>query len=218
MPRPTFDNLPEDKRQRVLDALTAEFAARPYSRASVDRVTAAAGVSKGSFYQYFEDKRDAYTYLVRELLNQRLALEGTAVPDASFEAVLTELVAGSHDFHRRNPLGWAVLARSTAEDAPPLLGTDDAVSHGLHRWAVAAIAAGQASGELRDDVEAETAAWVLEHLLLGLPQHLVERFGVVPEQAAHDGSAFDRPEIAAVARDVVAMLVAALSAPEVEHD
>ena len=30
MPRPTFFNLPEDKRARVVEALKAEFAARPY--------------------------------------------------------------------------------------------------------------------------------------------------------------------------------------------
>ena len=218
MPRPTFFNLPEDKRARVVEALKAEFAARPYARASVDRVIAAAGVSKGSFYQYFENKDDAYAHLVRELMSARVGLTGAPAPDAPFEEVLAAIVRGSHDFHLRDPLGWAVLARALADDAPPVLESDQSVSGGVHQWAVAAIVAGQASGELRDDVEAETAAWVLEHLLLGLPQHLVERFGVVPEQAAHDGSAFDRPEIAAVARDVVAMLVAALSAPEVEHD
>ena len=56
MPRSTFFNLPEDKRARVVEALKIEFAARSYARASVDRVIGAAGVSKGSFYQYFDNK------------------------------------------------------------------------------------------------------------------------------------------------------------------
>ena len=85
MPLPTFENLPEPKRARLMAALKAEFAAHPYRQASVERITTAAGVSKGSFYQYFTDKEDAYRHLLAELMRDRLGLEGTPVPDASFE-------------------------------------------------------------------------------------------------------------------------------------
>ena len=118
MPRSTFFNLPEDKRARVVEALKVEFAARPYARASVDRVIAAAGVSKGSFYQYFENKEDAYAHLVRELVSASVDLAGDPVPEAPFEEVLAEIVRGSHDFHLRDPLGWAVLARALAPTTP----------------------------------------------------------------------------------------------------
>ncbi|RLP10015.1 mycofactocin system transcriptional regulator [Propionibacterium australiense] len=212
MPRPTFFNLPEDKRSRVLAALKDEFATRTYSQASVDRITAAAGVSKGSFYQYFDDKQDAYTHLVRELMSARLGVAGSPSPEEPFEEVLTALVLGSHDFHRSDPQGWAVLARALSDDAPAVLGSDEALSEGVRRWAVTAIATGQSTGELRDDVDPGTAAWMIERVLLGVPQYVVARFGVSPEGAATDGSAFDSPEIASVAHDVVALLTAALTA------
>ena len=218
MPRSTFFNLPEDKRARVVEALKAEFAARPYARASVDRVIAAAGVSKGSFYQYFENKEDAYAHLVRELVSASVDLAGDPVPEAPFEEVLAGIVRGSRDFHLRDPLGWAVLARTLADDAPPMLESDQSVSGGVHRWAVAAIAAGQTSGELREDVDAETAAWMIERVLLGTPHYVMSRFNVDPERAAADSSAFDRPEIDRVADDVVALLVSALKAPCVRED
>lgn len=211
MPTRTFFNLPEAKRARLMDALKAELASHPYARASVDRVTAAAGVSKGSFYQYFQDKQDAYGYLVGELMSARIGLAGTPVPEASFAEVLADVVRGSHDFHRRDPMGWAVLARACADDAPPVISSGEPVSESLHRWAVTAIAAGQASGELRDDVDAGTAAWMVERVLLGVPQHVMTRFGVDPEQVAVDGSAMDRPEIARTVDDLVALLVAALA-------
>ena len=211
MPRQTFLNLPEAKRARLMDALKAEFAARPYARASVDRVTAAAGVSKGSFYQYFQDKRDAYTHLVGELMSARIGLAGTPVPEASFAEVLTAVVRGSHDFRIRDPLAWAVLARACVDDAPPVIGSGESVSDAVHSWAAAAIAAGQEAGELRDDVDAGTAAWMVERVLLGLPQRIMARFGIAPERVAADGSAMDRPEVASMVDDVVALLVAALS-------
>ena len=213
MPLPTFFNLPEDKRARVVEALKVEFAARPYARASVDRVIAAAGVSKGSFYQYFENKEDAYAHLVRELVSASVDLAGDPVPEAPFEEVLADIVRGSHDFHLRDPLGWAVLARALADDAPAVLESDQSVSGGLHRWAVTAIAAGQASGELRGDVDAETAAWMIERVLLGTPHYVMSRFHVDPERAAADSSTFDRPEIDRVADEVVALLGSALKTP-----
>ena len=218
MPRSTFFNLPEDKRARVVEALKAEFAARPYVRASVDRVIGAAGVSKGSFYQYFENKDDAYAHLVRELMSARVGLTGAPAPDAPFEEVLAAVVRGSHDFHLLDPLGWAVLARTLADDAPPMLESDQSVSGSVHRWAVAAIAAGQTSGELREDIDAETAAWMIERVLLGTPHYVMSRFNVDPERVAADSSAFDRPEIDRVADDVVALLVSALKAPCVRED
>ncbi|SPF68222.1 Homeobox domain-like [Propionibacterium ruminifibrarum] len=211
MPHPTFFNLPEEKRSRIEEALKDEFAARTYTQASVDRITAAAGVSKGSFYQYFVDKLDAYTHLVRGLMSARIDLAGTPPPEATFEEVLTAIVLGSHDFHRRDPRGWAVLARSLSDDAPAILDSDEALSEDIRQWTTTAIAAGQATGELRDDVDPGTAAWMIERVLLGVPHYVMARFGIAPDHAATTGSAFDQPEIAAVARDLVAMLVAALA-------
>lgn len=211
MPRQTFVNLPADKRQRIMSCLTREFAERSYTRASVDRVTAAAGISKGSFYQYFADKADAHAHLVGELMRARLGVLGAPVPDAGFEQTLTTLVHASHEFHRRHPLGWAVLARAYAPDSPLDPAAADPVAADLHAWAVEAVRAGQTSGELRDDIDPDTAAWFIERVLTGLPEHVMHRFGVTAEDAAADGSAFDRPEIARVAQDAVAMIVSALA-------
>lgn len=211
MPKQTFFNLSGRKRTRLMDALKAEFAAHPYSRASVERVTVAAGVSKGSFYQYFEDKQDAYTYLVTELMSSRIDVAGAPVPQESFRDVLLAQIGASGDFQARDPLGWAVLSRSYAEDASVALASRAPLAGEVRTWAVAAITAGQAEGSLRDDVDPRTAAWLVERALMGLPEHLMSRFPIDVVAAASQGSAMNRPEIAQVAREVVDMLVAALA-------
>ncbi|WP_194949002.1 TetR/AcrR family transcriptional regulator [Actinomyces trachealis] len=218
MPHQTFFNLPEGKRCRLMGALKAEFAAHPYQRASVDRVAATAGVSKGSFYQYFKDKQDAYTYLLQDVVGARIGLAGTPLPENSLQEVLTALIKGNHDFHERDPQGWAVLARSLADDAPTTLASAEALPAEWRHWAVKAITSYQKNGELRDDVAPATAAWLLERVLLGMPQHIMSRFQLAPEAAVENCSAFDHPEIAAVTHDVVAMLTAALLAPEAPAD
>ena len=64
MPKQTFFNLPDDKRQRILDVVIDEFADNDYANVSISRIVARAGIAKGSFYQYFEDKEDLSGYLV----------------------------------------------------------------------------------------------------------------------------------------------------------
>lgn len=58
MPRPRYENLEADKKQRLLDAATREFGRHGYELASINRILDEAGFSKGSFYYYFDDKLD----------------------------------------------------------------------------------------------------------------------------------------------------------------
>lgn len=64
MPRETFLNLPAAKQEAVINAALEEFAKYPYERASLTRIVNNAGIAKGSMYQYFENKRALYLYIV----------------------------------------------------------------------------------------------------------------------------------------------------------
>ena len=64
MPRPRFDKLPEEKRERILEAAAKEFVAHGYDGASMNRMLAEAGISKGAAYYYFDDKADLYATAV----------------------------------------------------------------------------------------------------------------------------------------------------------
>ena len=64
MPKPTFFNLPEEKRQRIIDASIAEFAGVPYARATLDKIVKVAGISKGSMYQFFANKAYLYFWIL----------------------------------------------------------------------------------------------------------------------------------------------------------
>lgn len=58
MPRPRYENLEAEKKQRLLNAAMTEFGAHGYELASINRILDGAGFSKGSFYYYFDDKLD----------------------------------------------------------------------------------------------------------------------------------------------------------------
>ena len=71
MPKQTFFNLPEDKRQNLIEAAEKEFSQVPLMKASVANIIKMAGIPRGSFYQYFENIEDLYMYLLNKETKKR---------------------------------------------------------------------------------------------------------------------------------------------------
>lgn len=68
MPSSTFENLDEQKQQRINAALLTEFSTHTLAEAQVARIVKDAGIARGAFYKYFTDLNDAYTYLYRRAI------------------------------------------------------------------------------------------------------------------------------------------------------
>ena len=64
MPKQTFLNLPEEKRETIFNAAVEEFAQYGLENASTNRIVKNSGIAKGSFYQYFEDKQDVFMHVL----------------------------------------------------------------------------------------------------------------------------------------------------------
>ena len=60
MARPRFDKLPAEHRQAIIDAAARAFAEKGYAGASLNNIIELLGLSKGSFYYYFDDKKDLF--------------------------------------------------------------------------------------------------------------------------------------------------------------
>ncbi|WP_286181114.1 TetR family transcriptional regulator [Bacillus sp. ISL-37] len=60
----------EQKRKKLLESAEIEFARAPLFEASIANIIKTAGISRGSFYQYFEDKDDLYFYLLEDKLKK----------------------------------------------------------------------------------------------------------------------------------------------------
>lgn len=71
MPKQTFFNLPEDKRQTLINAAEKEFSRVPLFQASISNIVKSACIPRGSFYQYFEDKEDAFFYILNKQAEHR---------------------------------------------------------------------------------------------------------------------------------------------------
>ena len=54
----TFDNISQEKRMRIINAATTEFALKGFDNANINNIAKKAGVSVGSLYKYFTNKQD----------------------------------------------------------------------------------------------------------------------------------------------------------------
>ena len=70
MPSSTFMNLPPEKQEKLLEAATREFSSRPFNEASINQIIKEAGIPRGSFYMYFQDKEELFRYLLRGYVDQ----------------------------------------------------------------------------------------------------------------------------------------------------
>ena len=66
MPSDTFLRLNDEKKKKLIDASFKEFSLNNFNDASINRIIKDAGISRGSFYMYFVDKKDLYFYLLEQ--------------------------------------------------------------------------------------------------------------------------------------------------------
>src|ERR1700760_1263678 len=122
MPRATWENLEQARRDRVLHAAMAEFGRRGYSGGSLNVIAREAGVAKGSLFQYFEDKFDFFAHVAEQAsLNIYAALVPHLVPTPvghEFLDHLGDLVDIWIDYMQQHPLERGVTAATTMELDP----------------------------------------------------------------------------------------------------
>jgi len=106
MPKQTFLNLPSEKREQIVNAAVEEFAANGLENASTNRIVAQSGISKGSFYQYFEDKQDVFDYLVTLLGEEKQTyFADKRPPDANLDTFgyYRWIIKTGMEFNSSNP-------------------------------------------------------------------------------------------------------------------
>ena len=108
MPLKTFENLPMERQKEIIDVCLEEFTLYDYREASLTRIIKKLGLAKGSFYRYFESKKDLYAYLID--YGKRATFE---LFKKIFEEPLTDILDAWVQFY---------LACARQDNAYPILG------------------------------------------------------------------------------------------------
>ncbi|TPV96998.1 MAG: TetR/AcrR family transcriptional regulator [Myxococcales bacterium FL481] len=208
MPRETFLNLPADKRQRIIDAAIDEFGSQPYAKATLDRIVVAAGVSKGSMYQYFEGKSDLYIWLFTDYIGREKTAAIQDEPPGSSPSiweVLESLYLRGMRFTVARPalarLGFRFMRERDPD--PAIRAVAEARDAAAASFFCGLLERARAQGEVRRDVHLDAASALLTYALGEGMVHQIARL-----QAVSIETYLERPELlAALDEDDVLGLV-----------
>jgi len=171
MPRATWDNLDERRRERVLHAAMAEFGSRGYSAGSLNVISREAGVAKGSLFQYFEDKFDFFAHVAEQTSLTVYAamaphLNGPE-PGEPFLTYFTRLIDTWMQYMAEHPLERGVTAATNLELDPDVRRVIRAPVHRLYAQGLRPLLEDAvASGEIAPDADIDA---LLAMLILLLP-------------------------------------------------
>ncbi|MBW2258700.1 MAG: TetR/AcrR family transcriptional regulator [Deltaproteobacteria bacterium] len=174
MPKPTFHNLPDDKRERILEIAIEEFSTYAYADFSISRFVARAEIAKGSFYQYFENKLDLFRWLMWNVAGQR-KLEYIRAhpppPGADLFTALEYMSIAGLKFGLANPRLSAAAAGIWTPSADPELNAlrEELMAMGFRNMR-AMLAEAAAAGQVRPEVDLDTAT----HLLITVIQRVLD--------------------------------------------
>ncbi len=188
MPNQTFFNLPENKRKKLTEVAIAEFATYDYNSASISRIVADAKIAKGSFYQYFQDKKDLYLHLVELASQERIAfLRSTDPPELQqgFFRYLRWLLGASAQFDLAHPKISRIINGAVYGNLP---FRDEAVKRTQEislEYVKELVNQGIAQGDINSNISPDLAAFVVSTLLGNeLGKFILGQLNIDPQKLA----------------------------------
>ncbi|MCE7793984.1 TetR/AcrR family transcriptional regulator [Salipaludibacillus sp. CUR1] len=180
MPKKTFMNLSEDKKERILNVMIDEFYEHGYENASISRIVASAGIAKGSFYQYFNDKQDMFKYMIDVMRQEKLTYLETISAEEyknNFFTLLRKLLKGGLAFLRDHPKQAVIYDRFMAS-------ADEAVKKGVMGEDINAsnvflekiLHERKAANELSSDLDVRFMAHILTSVSLSFGEYFQNQY------------------------------------------
>lgn len=167
MPKETYFNLPEEKREKLLRVIIDEFAQHDYKNASVSKICEQAGIAKGSFYQYFTNKKDMYRYLLSHIGESKMAYfakyQHLLEQGDTFD-FLRAVYAMGVEFTYYNPKLYAIgkmFMHLNDHQKKDFMGDQSSQSDA---YLADMFQKGQAAGVIRDDLDVEFLVRMLTNL------------------------------------------------------
>ncbi len=157
-----------EHRQRLLDAAAAEFAAKGLDGARIDDISVAAGLAKGTVYNYFDSKIDVFRAVIEEWSHRTDELRDPVPPDAPVADQLRAIL----EAEMQATVEMEEFARTAFREV--LTAPRDVVARLLPAWdpldaeVEAIVGRGQKNGELRTDRSAAELTRIYTTVINGM--------------------------------------------------
>ncbi len=184
MPKETFTNLPDHKRNRILRIAIREFAEKPYDVASISNIVREAGIAKGSFYQYFEDKQDLYRYLIELGTEERLnVIKALPAQDLSGDlfVYIRWLFQSSVYFELKEPGLAQVAYRAFVDEVPFPEMAEELRRRGPTQFFKQLLTQGVHHGDISPWADVDLAAFIMEATYYQFGRYFVQRLNLTAD-------------------------------------
>lgn len=166
----TFDNISQEKRERIINAATTEFALKGFDNANIKNIAKKADVSVGSLYKYFENKQDLFLTIIHYNISTiEDLLETLAVSDEDILLKAEQIIRTIQSYSKQNPLIIKLYNVMTSENNPRFASQFayemESMSARIYR---VAIEEGKKTGDVRSDIDSAFAAYLLDSLFMSL--------------------------------------------------
>ena len=182
--RPKWRRRAADRPGEILDAALSVFIAKGFAATKLDDVAAAAGISKGLLYRYFDNKAELFKEVIRQTLVTTIRTVGdrARASDSAFAALdifLEQVIAVAKD-PRRSAIPKLVISESGAFPELAVFYLAEVIGPGLTQLA-ALVRRGIESGEFRKVDPELTAKTIIAPLLLAtIWRHTFARHAPTP--------------------------------------
>ena len=197
MPLQTFFNLDKTRKSNILKVAYEEFAFNNYQTASLSNIVKTLGVAKGSFYRYFENKFDLYSYLIQNAYVMRMTQLNILLEneDLSFFEIIRENFRDKILFDLNYPLESIFLYNALQESNMEETGSvvKDMISEVL-KFITSLVRKYQQKGELNPMISPDIAAHFIFQNQLGIYDYLAKFKGINFKEVIKNGRLFSVSE------------------------
>jgi len=172
LPKQTFFNLPAEKRERITQVALDEFSNNSYHRSSINRIVENANISKGSFYQYFSNKKDLYRYLIDKAGEEKIKFLQKEIVDydkLEFFPFLRKLFLAGIKFNQSSPYYDKLVDRIYRSESEQF--KEEIIGESKYKsndFLIGYVKKAREQGELKEELNPEMIAFLITELSVSI--------------------------------------------------
>ena len=163
----------------IIDIAIKEFASHDYKGASLTRIVNKAGISKGSMYQYFKNKKDLYFYLIDmagEMKLNYLTAQQDTIEDQDFFGMYKQLLLIGSKFNLTYPYHSKMAINAMKETNDELGDLANDIKKRADEYIKDMMKTAQKKGQIRTDLDLDLMAFITSRISIELEEFVSSKF------------------------------------------
>lgn len=177
-----FENLDKEKRDRIINASLKEFAAKGFDLASTNVIVKEANISKGSLFNYFDNKKGLYASMVdySTLIIEKI-YDVVDLDETDLFKKIEAIGLAKLNIQKRYPQVFDFLFSMTTEDSKEVQNVNQTKINTIYKDGFEKMYENIDYSLLKEGINVEKAVDILNWSLLGFGNRAMETIDSIEE-------------------------------------